>query len=210
MPLPSKRGEIKRLFRQLALRPARMVRRVVRYLFNRPWGVKMGAGSYILRPYTLLYRDSLFVGAQTGIHSNAYITPLKKYGRFTYTPNITIGNRVYIGRYVYVVAIDAVTIEDGCVLAEQVYITDNSHGLYPERGPIMEQPLETKGPVRIGRECFIGYRASIMPGVVLGEHCIVGANSVVTRSFPPFSMVVGCPARLIKRYCHENRKWIPV
>ncbi len=69
------------------------------------------------------------------------------------------------------------------MLSEQVYITDLSHGLQPDRGPIMKQPLESKGPVRIGPRCFLGYRTAIMPGVTLGESCVVGANSVVTRSF---------------------------
>lgn len=71
----------------------------------------------------------------------------------------------------------------------------------------MEQPLESKGPVRIGARCFLGYRAAVMPGVTLGEHCVVGANSVVTRSFGSFSMVAGSPARLIKVYSAATGKW---
>ena len=95
-------------------------------------------------------------------------------------------------------------------LSEYVYITDNAHGLHPERGPIMKQPLESKGPVHIGRNCFLGFRVSIMPGVTLGEHCVVGANSVVTRSFPAYSMVAGMPAKLIKVFDHSKKGWICV
>jgi acetyltransferase-like isoleucine patch superfamily enzyme len=46
-----------------------------------------------------------------------------------------------------------------------------------------------------------------MSGVVLGDHCVVGANSVVTRSFLPYSMIGGVPARLLKRYCFESKSW---
>jgi acetyltransferase-like isoleucine patch superfamily enzyme len=74
----------------------------------------------------------------------------------------------------------------------------------------MSQPLHSKGPIVIGPDCFLGYRAVIMPGVTLGRHCVVGANAVVTRSFPDFSMVVGSPARLIKRYDPQSREWVTI
>jgi acetyltransferase-like isoleucine patch superfamily enzyme len=170
----------------------------------------MGEKSYIRRPSTLLFPEFLHIGHDTDIHSNAYITPLKEYAEVQYKPEIKIGSGVYIGRHAYFVAIDSITIGDGCVLSEYVYITDNAHGLHPDRGPIMLQPLESKGPVHIGRKCFLGFRVSIMPGVTLGEHCVVGANSVVTCSFPDYSMVAGAPARLIKRYSLELKRWLPI
>ena len=102
---------------------------------------------------------------------------------------------------------DEITIGDGCVLSEHVYITDLMHGLHPDQGLIMQQPLQSKGPVRIGSGCFLGYRAAIMPGVTLGDHCVVGANSVVTKSFPAYSMLVGSPARLVRSYNRKTAKW---
>ncbi len=170
----------------------------------------MGRGSSMRRPYTLLFPEFFSVGKDTNIHANAYITPLKEYAGVKYRPEIRIGNGVYIGRYAYFVAIDSIVIEDGCVLSEYVYITDNAHGLHPDRGPIMKQPLESKGPVHIGRNCFLGFRVSVMPGVTLGEHCVVGANSVVTRSFPAYSMIAGVPAKAIKIYNKETRTWEPL
>jgi lipopolysaccharide O-acetyltransferase len=61
--------------------------------------------------------------------------------------------------------------------------------------------------VEIGNECFLGVRVSIMPGVTLGNHCVVGAHSVVTRSFPDFSMVAGVPARLIRTFDFCKGQW---
>ena len=170
----------------------------------------MGERSYIHRPFTLLFPEFLRIGHDTNIHSNAYITPLKEYAGNHYKPEIRIGNGVYIGRHAYFVAIDSITIGDGCVLSEYVYITDNAHGLHPNNGPIMKQPLESKGPVHIGRKCFLGFRVSIMNGVTLGEYSVVGANSVVTRSFPAYSMVAGTPAKLIKKYSLELERWLPI
>lgn len=51
---------------------------------------------------------------------------------------------------------------------------------------------------RIGRHCFIGARSLILPGVTIGDDCVVGAGSVVTRDVPPRSVVAGNPARIIK------------
>ena len=186
----------------------RPVRRLIRCSLLNPRGAQIGEGSYIQRPYRLLFPELLSIGKGTRIHSNAYITPLKEYAGVRYTPEIRIGNDVYIGRYSHFVAIDSIEIEDGCVLSEYVYIADNSHGLHPECGPIMAQPLESKGPVRIERNCFIGFRVSIMPGVTLGAHCVVGANSVVTRSFPAYSMIAGCPAKVLKVFSPRTGDWV--
>jgi lipopolysaccharide O-acetyltransferase len=73
----------------------------------------------------------------------------------------------------------------------------------------LSQKLTSRGRVQIGRGTFVGYRASIMDGVSLGRHCVVGANSVVTRSFPDGSMLAGCPARRIKFYCPVSKQWLP-
>jgi len=113
-----------------------------------------------------------------------------------------------IGHYSFFTPAREISIGDGCVLSGHVYISDENHGFDPKAGPILKQPLESKGPVRIGNNCFLGYRVAILPGVTLGEHCVVGANSTVTRSFPAYCMLAGSPAQVIKRYSHELGEWV--
>lgn len=67
-------------------------------------------------------------------------------------------------------------------------------------------PLEAK-KVTIGSGCWIGEKAIILPGITLGEKCIVAAGSIVTKSFPAYSLIGGVPAKLLKRYNFEKHLW---
>jgi acetyltransferase-like isoleucine patch superfamily enzyme len=187
-------------------------RDVIRWLLGRfPLAIgACGRGSSIARPRDIRGAPHVTMGQRSFIRPHSYIECLSRWGDQVFSPTVTIGDGVYIGGHLYLVCIARVRIGHRCVLSEHVYISDNSHGFDPDAGPIMRQPLESKGPIEIGDDCFIGYRAVVMPGVTLGHHCVVGANAVVTKSFPPYSMVAGVPARLIRRYSPEKRQWLPV
>jgi acetyltransferase-like isoleucine patch superfamily enzyme len=163
-----------------------------------------------MRPRALIGRRFIDIGNNTNILEHGLIHAIARHGEQTFAPSIRIGNDVYIGRYVFITSINSICIGDGCVLSEHVYITDSAHGYEPDGGPIMRQPLSSKGSVILEENTFVGYRAVISPGVVLGRHCIVGAQSVVTRSFPAYSMIAGAPAKLIKRFVRERGEWADV
>jgi acetyltransferase-like isoleucine patch superfamily enzyme len=177
-------------------------------ILQRPKGVGFGDGSYIPKPYVISGGHKIRVGRNVSIGTNFSAMAVTNYANVEYEPSIEIGDDVYIGNYAYLTAIDRICIGDGCVLSEYVYITDEQHGLTPVGSPIMARPLESKGPVILGPKCFVGFRAAILSGVVLGEGCVVGANSTVTKSFPGFSMIAGSPAKLLKIYSHETCKWV--
>jgi acetyltransferase-like isoleucine patch superfamily enzyme len=194
----------------MSVSPLRLLRRIVGRLLSRPpRGIKAGKHVRIRWPHGRISEPSrITIGDRTTIGPNPMITPIVEYAGIRYQPEITIGKDVYIGPNVYLVAINGIVIEDGCVLSEFVFMDDNTHGLDPEAGLIMKQPLVDGGKIKIGRNCFLGLRSAIMPGVTLGEHCIVGMNSVVTKSFPAYSMLVGSPARLVRCYSHELKAWV--
>ena len=90
-----------------------------------------------------------------------------------------------------------VTIGDDCVMGPDVVIMATSHGYDRTDIPIRLQGGWEK-PIRIGNDVWIGTRVVILPGVEIGDHCIVAAGAVVTKSFPPYSVIAGVPAKLVK------------
>jgi acetyltransferase-like isoleucine patch superfamily enzyme len=183
---------------------------VKKLVWGPPHETRAGEASYMYRPRRIDGAKYIEFGARTTIDRFGWLSALDSYAGIKYRPEIRIGDDVHIGRYACLTSINSIVIEDGCLLSEHVYISDLAHGLDPEGGLFVNQPLSSKGPVRIGAYSFIGYRVCIMPGVSLGKHSVVGANSVVTRSFSGYSMIAGAPAKLVKTYSPTSREWVAI
>ena len=119
---------------------------------------------------------------------------------------LSIGNKVRIGRFSEIYALKDIVLEDGVVAAENVYISDNSHSFDDVNAFIRDQEVRYTGPVRIGQGSWIGRNACIM-SCKIGRNCIIGAFSLVKNDVPDYSMVAGVPARIIKKYNFETKKW---
>lgn len=185
------------------------LKNIVKAVVYRPRGAVMGRNSRMLLPRWIHNPQRLQMGDNCFVGRFAIFHPLTDYKGMPQDGRIVLGNDVYIGGFSQIHSMGTLEIGDGCVLSEHVYVSDIAHGLDPNRGLIMEQPLESKGPVKIGRHVFIGFGVSILPGVTLGDHCVVGTRSVVTRSFPAYSMIGGMPAKLIKVFDLETQQWRP-
>ena len=126
---------------------------------------------------------------------------------------VKFGKRVQLNDYVHIAAINSVVIGDDVLIASKVFISDHNHGSYsglvhsdPRVVP-QDRVLYGK-PVKIENNVWIGESVSIMPGIVIGEGSIIGAGSVVSKSIPPYSIAVGSPAKVVKEYDFNTKKWI--
>lgn len=148
------------------------------------------------------------LGENSSIGKHAWLACYEHFRGQTFDPEIDIGTDVRIGNYSCVTAIDRVRIGDGCLLSDYVYISDHTHDFDPENlTSLGSRPLLSKGEVAIGPNCFVGMRVTVLPGVSLGRNCVVGSHAVVTKSFPAYSMIGGVPAKLIKTYSFDRKKW---
>ncbi|HCJ77277.1 acyltransferase [Thermoguttaceae bacterium LCP21S3_D4] len=102
-----------------------------------------------------------------------------------------IGKGVFINSGLLAMARGGITIEDGAQIAANVQLISNNHDPY-------DLSVLTCKPVLIKKAAWIGAGASILPGVSIGKHAIVGAASVVTKDVPDYAVAVGNPARVIK------------
>lgn len=117
-------------------------------------------------------------------------------------PELTIGRKCRFGAYNHITCTNRILIGDGVLTGKWVTITDNSHGAIDmdtlKIMPIL-RPVVSKGPVIINKNVWIGDKATILPGVTIGEGSIIAANTVVTQSVPPYSVVAGNPGKIIKK-----------
>ena len=126
-------------------------------------------------------------------------------------PTIIIEDGCVIARRSHIAARNCIHIERGVMLSASVFIQDNSHVYADVSIPIRDQGMSEGGRIRIGQGSWIGQHAAIIcekGELTLGRNCVVGANAVVTRSAPPYSVLAGNPARIIKQYDPVKGIWV--
>jgi acetyltransferase-like isoleucine patch superfamily enzyme len=113
---------------------------------------------------------------------------------------IVIGTGSFLNLGVQVAALERVEIGAHCMFANGCFVTDSDHRFDDLSKPITWQGFTSKGPTRVGDNTWCGANVVITSGVTVGERCVIGANAVVTRDLPPFSIAAGAPARVIRRF----------
>jgi acetyltransferase-like isoleucine patch superfamily enzyme len=112
---------------------------------------------------------------------------------------IRIGSGSFLNLGVMVAAVELVEIGDHCMLANGCFVSDANHRFDDPTRPVPWQGFTSKGPTRIGDNCWLGAHVVVTSGVTIGERCVIGANSVVTADVPPFSIAAGAPAKVLRR-----------
>ena len=146
------------------------------------------------------------IGRDVSIDSNARIDVYKTKDVI---PQLKIANNVMISFNFTALVTTSLVIDENVLIASNVFITTENHGINPELGPYINQQL-VSGDVHIKRNVWIGEKVIILPGVTVGEYSIIGAGSIVTKNIPPYSIACGNPAKVIKKYDLDKHSWAKV
>ena len=177
---------------------------------NNKYKRKLGSykGNFNIWPNVIINNPRcIHLGKSVGIGSDTFLGPVVSYAGITYNPKIIIGDGTWVGKHCSIAAINRVVIGNNVLFAGYVHITDHSHGYEDVTKPVKSQQLISKGPVIIEDECWLGFNCEILSGVNIGKHSIVAARAVVTHDVPPYSIVAGNPAHIIKQYNFETETW---
>lgn len=166
-----------------------------------PFFKKIGLPSYIGKPtfieganrISIGKRVRIFPGIRMEAHENG---------------SITIKDNVYIGQNCHITSEGSeILIGKGSAVMADVCITNIDHNYEQLNIPVLEQGYTTR-ETSIGENCFIGHGAVIQAGAKIMDHVIVGANSVVCRGgYPSNCVLVGSPAKVVKKYNVETDTW---
>ena len=111
-----------------------------------------------------------------------------------------------IGNFNHIYATHSIILHKNVLTADKVYISDNLHNYRDINIPISHQPIVQINDVEIGEGSWLGENVCVI-GAKIGKHCVIGANSVVTKDVPDYSIAVGAPAKVVKQYDFETKEW---
>lgn len=172
----------------------------LRALLYKPFFKHIGYMSYIGKPCFIEGCRRISIGKRTRIFPGIRIEAIG-------TGEIAIGDNCAIEQNVHIISKGMpLHIGANTTISANVFISNVNHQYIDITKSVMNQPLIQK-KTSIGEGCLIGFGVAILPGTTLGSHCIVGANSVVTGIFPDNCVIVGSPARVIKKYDALSEKW---
>ena len=171
----------------------------LRAVLYAPFFGKMGMPSYLGKPIFLKGIRQVFIGKKVRILPHLRMETQDG-------GTIVIKDDVVISQNVHLTSAGKLEIGKSTLILANVFITNIDHD-YTEIGKhVVKQKIYVKDTI-IGENCFIGIGAAILPGTILGKQCVVGANAVVRGSFPDYCVIVGSPARIVKKYNPTTQIW---
>lgn len=179
-----------------------MARIVYAYSFG-----SFGKKVILRKPLEINNPQNIAVGDRSFIGEYAWLMVTKTYPKGYYALNI--GHDCQIGHFAHIVAQKSVVIGNSVLIADRVFISDCTHKYEDIEAPVLSQKVDVLNSVTIGEGSWIGENVCIC-GASVGKHCVIGANSVVTRDIPDYCVAVGSPAKIVKKYDTLTRKWTAV
>ncbi len=188
----------------------------VLFLFRKPKGMMLGKGVSFFNISKIKWGKFLRLGNQVyvsalsknGIHFGNNVS-IGAFSRVIVSTSlndigdkIVIGNNVGIGEFAYLGGAGGLEIGDECIVGQYLSCHPENHNYENINLSIRHQGVSRKG-IKIGKNCWIGSKVTILDGVSIGNGSIIAAGSVVTKSFSENSIIGGVPAKLLKSRTNE-------
>lgn len=183
-----------------------MLKRVlarIRPLYLRSFGLNVALSCRLYR-YKEIRGKGLRIGRNTQICEGAWL--VADSCSTINQAELMISEGCHIGYNNHVFAVNNITIEQDVLTGNNVLITDATHEFRSTETAIRNQPILSSDSITIGRGSWIAENVAII-GASIGQNCVVGANSVVTKDVPDYCVVVGNPSRIVKKYNVEKKIW---
>jgi acetyltransferase-like isoleucine patch superfamily enzyme len=171
-----------------------------------PGFFSVGKGCLIVPPFRSVNLALVQLGANVTVNNDCWFLTLANAGDER-SPKLIIKDGAVVGGNATISAAKSIVIGERVLFAGNVFIADHGHAYEDCTRPIRDQGIRKVAPVAIGDGSWLGQNAVILPGSVIGKHCVVGANSVVNSMVPDFSVVAGNPARVIRKFNAEKGVW---
>ncbi len=153
--------------------------------------VKLGDYMYV----SALGRKGISIGNSTSIGAFSRLVVSTSFNNIG--SHIRIGNNVGIGEYAYLGGAGGLDIGDECIVGQYLSCHPENHNYEDLNTPIRHQGVTRKG-IRIGNNCWIGSKVTVLDGVTIGDNCVIAAGAVITKDMPSNSVIGGVPARVLK------------
>ncbi|MBO0320976.1 acetyltransferase [Muricauda sp. CAU 1633] len=170
----------------------------------------------IRQPAYFLSKDLIFFGEKFTAGPNLRIEVLPQ-NRFKgkivnqqCTPKVVFGKNVKLNNNVHIGCAYGITFGNNVLVGSNVLITDHNHGNYDDAKSILQHPDERDihgKAIKIDDDVWLGENVCVLPGTILGKGTVVGAMSMVKGEFPPYSVIAGSPARILKIFNPQERAW---
>lgn len=169
---------------------------------NRDGFLYIGKSCKIVNPRNIFFEDNISI-----MPYNMLVCLEKK-------SKMMIGSGTQIGMFSRIASLNSVIIGKNVITGPHIFIADYNHEYRDIDKPVMYQGNYVKtnekfpfGGVKVGDDSWIGTNVVIAGSIEIGKHCIIGANSVVTHDIPDYSVAVGSPCKIIKRYNIQTQSW---
>lgn len=172
------------------------------------WKVRMkkfGWSSVIVKPLRINGAERIVIGNSVIVQYKTWLAAMPLTGMESCS--LIIEDGCVIGNFNHIYSTHSVILHKNVLTADKVYISDNLHGYEDISIPVKNQPIVQNNRVEIGEGSWLGENVCVL-GAKIGIHCVIGANSVVTKDIPDYCVAVGAPARVIKKYDLNKKQWI--